>query len=228
MCSREVEGAVRFVCVRIAAPHTSSRRSSLAQSHRTTLTWPCPPHNCTLQSIARRLPARLTSSASHGCTTTAAGGSTLTSNPATFSASATSRLVRGYQPLPPPPPPPPPHHPNHHHHPHRPLLHPPLRPRPRRSFSSCVSPRTATFASCSSAARRTPCSSRRSGAKYTTFSRPRLVVGEYTAATSWCVLFLPVAPSVSRSCQHTRGSKIPPSPAVYYCLPVSPQCLQPV
>ena len=52
----------------------------------------------------------------------------------------------------------------------------------------------------------------------------RLVVGEYTAATSCCFLLLPVAPSVSYSwldAPSTRSSKLPPSPAVSYCLSMS-------
>ena len=52
----------------------------------------------------------------------------------------------------------------------------------------------------------------------------RLVVGEYIAATSYCFLLLPVAPSVSCSwldASNTRSSKLPPSPAVSHCLPLS-------
>ena len=53
----------------------------------------------------------------------------------------------------------------------------------------------------------------------------RLVVGEYTAATSCCFLLLPVAPSVSCSCSdalNTPSSKLPPSPAVSCRLLLSP------
>jgi hypothetical protein len=57
------------------------------------------------------------------------------------------------------------------------------------------------------------------------FATPhRLVVGENTAATSCCFLLLPVAASVSCSrldALYTRSSKLPPSPAVSYCLPMS-------
>ena len=52
----------------------------------------------------------------------------------------------------------------------------------------------------------------------------RLVVGEHTAATSCYFLLLPVAPSVFCPCLdalHTRSSKLPPSPAVSRCLPMS-------
>ena len=52
----------------------------------------------------------------------------------------------------------------------------------------------------------------------------RLVVGEYTAATSCCFLLLPITPSVSCSCLdalNTRSSRLPPSPAVSHCLPLS-------
>ena len=52
----------------------------------------------------------------------------------------------------------------------------------------------------------------------------RLVVGEYTAATCYDFLLLPVASSVSCSYVNalcTRSSKFPPSPAVSYCLPLS-------
>ena len=52
----------------------------------------------------------------------------------------------------------------------------------------------------------------------------RLVVGEYTAATSYYFLLLPVAPSVSCSwldALNTPSSKLPLSPSVSYCLPMS-------
>ena len=50
------------------------------------------------------------------------------------------------------------------------------------------------------------------------------MVGGFTAASSYYFLLLHVAPSVSRSCldaPYTRSSKLPPSPAVSYCLPLS-------
>ena len=50
------------------------------------------------------------------------------------------------------------------------------------------------------------------------------MVGECTAPTSYYFLSLPVAPSVSCSCldaPYTRSSKLPPSPAVSYRLPMS-------
>ena len=49
----------------------------------------------------------------------------------------------------------------------------------------------------------------------------RLVVGEYTAATSYCFLMLPITPSVSCSCSdplNTPSSTLPPSPSVSQCL----------
>ena len=52
----------------------------------------------------------------------------------------------------------------------------------------------------------------------------RLVVGEYTAATSVGFQLLHVAPSVSCPCADarlTRRSKLPPSPASSRCLPMS-------
>ena len=52
----------------------------------------------------------------------------------------------------------------------------------------------------------------------------RFVVGEYTAATSYYFLLLPVTPSVSCSCVDalkTPSSNLPLSPTVSHCLPLS-------
>jgi hypothetical protein len=53
---------------------------------------------------------------------------------------------------------------------------------------------------------------------------PWLVVGEYTATSSYCFLLLPFAPSVFCSwldALNTPSSKLPLSPAVSHCLPLS-------
>ena len=56
----------------------------------------------------------------------------------------------------------------------------------------------------------------------------RSVVGEYTPTTSYYFLLLPIAPSVSCSwldALNTPSSKLPLSPAVSRCLPLSATCL---
>ena len=56
------------------------------------------------------------------------------------------------------------------------------------------------------------------------------MVGEYTATTHHDFFLLPIASGVSCSCVdalHTCSSKLPPSPAVFRCLPLSPAVYNP-